>query len=445
VTVTKSTWRVCAAILAGATLVAACGDDDDDAGTTTAAASATTGGSATTEPSAETTAGASAQTAPPDTQSTDSMAPGTSDGGSATTAGAATGEPIRIGALMSTGGAMKAYSESYTDGTNFFASQFPTILGRPIEFVLVDDGATAATGVTAAQQLIEQEQVDIVIGPFLSGPTSAVLDPLNQAGLLNFNLSAFAATEDTSLYPYTFHVEWTKDADGKGQLLWACEQDVTSVATIVVNNPLGTETDESIKNNVDAAPCDVEYLGSQQFAAGATDALTQAEAVRDADLVVVGAASATDYATVVSSLHEVGFEGWISGNYALGLEATISLVPPEIVDQIVPMGATPRTTRPLDADVQQWLDDITEFLGRPPAANTNKAYDAMLLVKAAAEGAGSFDATAMREWLETNEICGMFGCYKFTVESHGPFAPEDDHPYRPGSEVSGFVEPWTAP
>lgn len=364
------------------------------------------------------------------------------DGGSETTE--ADGEPFVVGALYSSGGPLKAYADAFTEGIEYFISEHPTINGRPMELAVVDDGAEPSAAVNALELLLEREAADVVLGPYLNSTTVAVLDPLNQAEVINFNQSASADATDASRNPYTFLVEWPKDAEGKAMLQWACENDATAVATMVVDNAGGSDTERSITDNIEDAPCDLELVGSQQFATGATDTLAQAEAVASADMVVLGAASPTDFAAAVSSLQEIGYEGWIASNYALGIDSTVDLLPADMSDQLVPFGATPRIVRPLEDDVQAWLDGITEFLGRPPAANAYKSYDAIMLYHTAAEAVGSFDADAIREWLESNEVCGAYGCYGYSADSHQPFPPEYNTPYAAGTEESGFVDPWSA-
>jgi ABC-type branched-subunit amino acid transport system substrate-binding protein len=354
-------------------------------------------------------------------------------------------KPIRIGVILSGAGPLKTYVEAYNEGLDFFKKQHPTILGRPIEYVRLEDGGTPATAVPAAQKLVQKEKVDAVVGPFLSGPTSATLPIFNQAKLINVNLSAFADAGNITKYPFTFHNEWWKDAEGKAQLAHACKLGAKTVATIVVNNPLGTETDLSIKNNVDGAPCGLRYLGMRQFAAGTADVTAQATAVRDADVVVTGAAALTDFASIIKALSQVQYKGWIMGNQAIGDRNTLKLVPGDSAKQVIPFGGTPQTMRPLGNEVQGLLDGLRKQLGREPGNNWGKTYDSLLMIKKAAEGTKSLDSSAMKKWLETHKFCGAWACYGYTATTHHPFDPKDNLPYQPGSYVSGVAGPWKQP
>ena len=353
--------------------------------------------------------------------------------------------PIKVGVLFSTSGPLQSSADSILQGIDYWMSENPTILDREVELVVVDDGATPATAVPAAQRLLQQDEVDIVVGPYISGPSSAVLGMLNQEKVINVNMSAYADAGDAEQFPYTFHVEWSKDVEGQAMLDYACQLDAASIATIVVNNPLGTETDASISGNVEDASCDVEYEGSEQFATGSPDAAAQASAVKDNDVVVVGAAAPADFAAIINSLNEVGFEGYVMGNAQLSSPPMADLVDPEMHDRIIAFGHTPQTERPLSPEAEEWLAGVEEFVGGEVARAAYGGWDTMDLLKSAAEGADSLDPDAMKEWLESNELCQIHACMHFSESSHDGLIAEDARPVAFAAAVEGFAETFEVP
>ncbi|HZG87796.1 substrate-binding domain-containing protein [Paenibacillus sp.] len=91
----------------------------------------------------------------------------------------ANAEPIRIGLLASTTGALEAYGkqtirgfelgiEYATEGTN-------AVGGRPIEVVIEDTETKPDVAVTKATKLLEEHKVDFLVGSSSSGDTLAVL------------------------------------------------------------------------------------------------------------------------------------------------------------------------------------------------------------------------------------------------------------------------------
>ena len=363
------------------------------------------------------------------------------DGDSASSSGGGGGSddsPIKVGFLSATSGPYKTSSDNLLTGINYWIDQDGEIDGHPVELVTVDDGGTPATAVPAMQRLIQEEQVDFVIGPWLSGPSTAVLGPLNQRKVVNINLSALAAAGDVEQYPYNFHIEFAKDDEGGAMLREACDLGASSIATIVVNNPLGTETDASIQDNLDDAPCDLEYNGSQQFGSGSTDARAQATAVQEDDVVVVGAQTPADFAAVINSLDEIGFEGHVMGNALLAADFMQDLVAPGIQDRVIAFGYTPESIQPLSEETQGWLDGISAALGEETDVDA-QAYDAMVLLDQAVTGAGSTDADAVTEWLESNEVCGVQACFEFSADSHQGLQADDNVPAAFASAVDGFA------
>jgi len=128
------------AVLAALLLVvAACGDGGSDATTTTAAAGTTTEGDT------------------PGTEAPD------------TTGGEASGDPIVVGStlpltgfLSATGVIHQIAGQLYVDRLNDSGG----LLGRPVEWNLIDDTSDGARIAELYEQLISQDGVDLIMGPY---------------------------------------------------------------------------------------------------------------------------------------------------------------------------------------------------------------------------------------------------------------------------------------
>jgi ABC-type branched-subunit amino acid transport system substrate-binding protein len=122
--------------------VAACGGDET---TTTQASTATTGETPTTA-------------APPATGGTTS-----------TSAQAATGEPIKVGMIISLTGPAAAPCESVMNAVQMEVDVINAaggVNGRLIELAIEDDGSELQKATAAATKLIEQTKVAAILGPF---------------------------------------------------------------------------------------------------------------------------------------------------------------------------------------------------------------------------------------------------------------------------------------
>ena len=107
--------------------------------------------------------------------------PGTSTSGStasvSTTGTTPAGEPIKIGLLYSATGMAAAASSEVVDALKLelkLLNAAGGIDGRPLEFVMADDGSDAQKGVVAATKLIQDDKVTAILGPFAMFVSSPV-------------------------------------------------------------------------------------------------------------------------------------------------------------------------------------------------------------------------------------------------------------------------------
>ncbi len=94
-----------------------------------------------------------------------------------TVAAAPTGDPIRIGASVSTTGTNGRTGLYQQEAYLLWEAQKNAsggLLGRPVEMVLYDDQSDPTTGARLYERLITEDQVDLVMGPYASGVTQAV-------------------------------------------------------------------------------------------------------------------------------------------------------------------------------------------------------------------------------------------------------------------------------
>lgn len=132
------------------------------------------GGEAGTSTTVE--AGGGATTAPNTTS-----APATTEGGmeqTTTSGGEPSGEPIVIGSTLSLSGPLsataqihKAVGEAFVDRLNANGG----LLGRPVEWTLLDDESTPDKAAALYERLITEEGVDLIMGPYGTGNITAAM------------------------------------------------------------------------------------------------------------------------------------------------------------------------------------------------------------------------------------------------------------------------------
>jgi branched-chain amino acid transport system substrate-binding protein len=115
-------------------------------------------GTQTTSPSAGETQGESSPA--PTTAGTDDAEP---------TAGTPSGEPIVVGSTMSLTGPLSATGVIHQIAGEQFVERLNEqggLLGRPVEWLVLDDESDQASVATLYERLISEEQVDLIIGPY---------------------------------------------------------------------------------------------------------------------------------------------------------------------------------------------------------------------------------------------------------------------------------------
>jgi branched-chain amino acid transport system substrate-binding protein len=90
----------------------------------------------------------------------------------ASAASAQSKAPLKIGVLSSYTGPAMPYTLPEKDGMLLAVEEINAaggLLGRPIELVFRDDKMRPDLGLTNIQEIVHQEKVELILGPFTSG------------------------------------------------------------------------------------------------------------------------------------------------------------------------------------------------------------------------------------------------------------------------------------
>ena len=108
---------------------------------------------------------------------------------------AETGGPIRLGFLTVKSGALAAGGKQMEDGLRLFLKERNNMVaGRKIELIVADTGGQPAITKTKAQELVEKDKVDLIIGPLAAFEALAIDDYIRRAQVPV--ISPSAAAED---------------------------------------------------------------------------------------------------------------------------------------------------------------------------------------------------------------------------------------------------------
>jgi branched-chain amino acid transport system substrate-binding protein len=191
-------------------------------------------------------------------------------------------KPIRIGDISSYS-ALPVGTRGYRQGWQLALEQINAkggVLGRKLEVIVRDDAGKPATAITAANELVNGENVDLLTGTILSNVGLAVADFANQHKI--FFLAAQPLT-DALIWEkgnrYTFRLRPSTFTQAAILAKEAAKSPAKRWATIAPDYEFGQSAVANFKAELQKLRPDVEFVGAQWPPLGKMDAGPVLEAV----------------------------------------------------------------------------------------------------------------------------------------------------------------------
>ena len=393
---------VLAIMIVAALLAAGCGSSAESTSTTaTPATTATTSGTST---------------------------PGSTDSVS-TTVGSATGEPIKIGLLYSATGMAAAASSEVIDALKLelkLLNAAGGIDGRPIEFVMADDGSDAQKGVVAATKLIEDDKVTAILGPFAMFVSSPVGMLAEKAGVPIIYLTP-KSPADTAPQKYPFAVDY-KVMDMMGMSLQLMQETgLKKWVGFSENMPGGAQSLAALEQMGPSAGITfVAYPDTWELTdmdlSGVVAKIAAAVKKEGADGLYIGM-NENQAPYIVKGLRDLGVTVPIHTTANVGSQRLFALGP-EPVEGLTFMGkatmdpsAIPDSA-PTKAIAAEFIERFNAEYGKNPGLFSTLGYDAFAVLADALKRGGT-EPTKLRDAIEaTDELVTVGGLYTFSPEVH---------------------------
>src|ERR687898_390155 len=220
-----------------------------------------------------------------------------------------TGEPITIGAAVSTTGSNGRTGLYQQEAYLLWEEQKNAsggLLGRPVQMVLYDDQSDPATGARLYERLLTEDQVDLVLGPYSSSVTHAVVQVNERAGQPLFAAGASAGDLWARGYQYLFGVYSVAEDYFKSIVLdIAPAQGYTTAAIIYEDTLFPTSTASGAAAHCETAG--IEVVVNEVYPAEATDVSSVLTRVRDANPdMLIGGAFLPDSVLITRQAKELG-------------------------------------------------------------------------------------------------------------------------------------------
>jgi branched-chain amino acid transport system substrate-binding protein len=318
--------------------------------------------------------------------------------------------PILIGATMSETGAYNTQGTAAKNGYLLCQDQINDragILGRSIEFLIYDDESDTDRAIALYEQLITEDGVDLIMGPYGSTLTEAVVPTTEQHQMVH--ISPLAAT--TSIWEqgreYLFMVLPPAELFLAGLIEMAHDRGLTRIAIIQQDELFPRAAGNGAVNLATEKGMDLVLM--ETYSTGAADFSDILNRVRDENVEVLAMAASPldDFIAVVRQMKEMdvnvqmfGTSGAVSrfqeelgadAEYAYGLSAWEPGLPYPGIDEFVAA--------------------YEEKFNMPPSFHAAGAYGSCMIFAEAIELAGSLDSDAIRYELLNLETQTIFGNY----------------------------------
>ena len=296
------------------------------------------------------------------------------------------------------------------------------MLDRPLELVVYDTGMNAKEAVTFVKRLIEQDQVDALIGGTTTGETMAVVKLVEEAGLPFISLAGASVIVDP-VQKWVFKTPHT-DRMAIDKIYQDMRQE--GIAAIGLIGGSGGFDQSCIANAEElAAERALEIKANETYGAGDTDMTPQLTKIKNAGVEAVlfcgfGAASTI----VTKNYAQLGIEQPLYHNHGSCSKQFIDGAGAAAEGVRLPCAALLVAEQlpgddPQKAVAQAYADTYTEATGEEVSTFGGHAYDALLLLVHAIERAGSTEPAAVRDALEaTDGLVGVDGIFTMSPEDH---------------------------
>lgn len=254
--------------------------------------------------------------------------------------GSADPDAINIGLLAPTTGNVAASGEDMVRGWNLYWEQNGTeVAGREVATVEADDAGDPDIGLSEARRLVEQEDVDMLVGPLLANVGLAVADYASREGVPSFQpvVSADNLTQRERLPGVLRIGGWTSSQTGHPAGQWAYDEGHRTAVTLCADYAYGHEYCGGFANTfTDAGGEIVDQLWNPQ---GTGDFAPYIAQIQDADPDVVFVVEVGgDSVQFVESWADFGVDVPLIGGETLTDQSLLRGMDPAAAEGIVTVG-----------------------------------------------------------------------------------------------------------
>ena len=358
---------------------------------------------------------------------------GGDDGGD----GGTSGEPIKIGAIVSLTGTYAGLGEPEKNTLEMEVKRINDaggVNGRQIEVIIEDDATDDAKAVAAASKLIEQDQVVAIIGATGTGATMAVRADVQRASIPQVSMAGGTVIANP-VDPLVFQTPWSNTIVVPFTFDNIKAEGFTKIGLISDTGGFGADGKAVIEKM--APDLGVTIVSDQTFNPGDTDMTAQLTKIKnsDAEAIVMWTAG-SEAAIIAKNVKDLGIDLPLFGSHGIARREFIDgagdaaegvrfAAGKVLIPESYGLGT------PAYKVATDFIDRYTAAYGDAPSTFAGHAFDALhLIVQAAKRIDGDLTPSALRDQIEaTSGFVGIGGTFTFSPEDHNGMTVDDLNMY----------------
>ena len=329
--------------------------------------------------------------------------------------GEASGDTVKIGGLAPLTGKVANYGIATNNGIQLAVKKINDnggiLVGKKIDYIYYDEKGDPNEALTAFNKLVQNDQVVALIGDVTSNPTKAVAQKS-----VEYNLPMITATgttaEITEGKPNVFRACFIDPYQGELMASYAADKLGAKSAAILYDN--GDSYSSGIADAFEKVAKEqgmaVTKLGYASKSVDFRAQLTQIKG-ENPDVLLIPCYY-EDVALIAAQAKEIGITAKLLGGD--GWDGVLDKLDASNVDAVAGCYfCSQYSAESDDPDLQAFLEEYRETYDSEPSMFSVLGYDAMNMMAAAIDKAGSTDPDAIIEALKSIEYKGLTGTTTF--------------------------------
>ena len=338
-------------------------------------------------------------------------------------------ETVKIGALFAVTGPASFLGAPEARTAEMMVEELNKnggVLGRQLELIIKDTGASSDKAISFAKQLIEEDRVIAIIGPTTSGETMKIKDLCQtyKTPLIS------AAAAETIVDPVASYVFKTPQKDNYvAELIYQTMNDlgISKIGVVAANTGFGNGGKAQLEKY--APQYGIEILISETYDSAATDltALLTKVNARGVE-AVVNWSIVPAQSIIPKNMKQLGMDMPLFQSHGFGNIAYVKAAGEAAEGIIFPAGRLLVAEQLPDSNPQKALlveykKAYEERYGEDVSTFGGHAYDALMIAVKAIEKAKSTERDAVRDAIESlPDLPGTGGVFRFTPADHNGLA-----------------------